>query len=152
LSFAGREPCQNLSGSDALAGLDEHLGDLQSLAFRPHQNFVPRREHPGHLQRVGEAHALGRHHRDGQLRGCTGTVAFRGRCRQGKAKMCNGGRNSQPQNKVSARDDRHQRCPIRVASATTGVTLSPSRSDVPALATIISPSLRPLTISVWVSD
>src|SRR5712692_3215168 len=47
---------------------------------------------------------------------------------------------------------RRQRCPVRAASATMGLTLSPSRRELPALATTISPSRSPSRISVSLSE
>ena len=54
-AFGKREPRQRLAGRDGLAGIDQHVGDLQSRPFRPHRGLLARQDDAGHLDDIVEA-------------------------------------------------------------------------------------------------
>ena len=53
---------------DAIAVLDQHFGNLQTLDRRPDQNFIARYQSAGRLERPFKAFLLGGHHRHAQPR------------------------------------------------------------------------------------
>ncbi len=100
-AFGQVEPGQRLAGGDGVAGIGQHVGDLQPLPLRPHRALLARNHDAGNLDDIGKAGLRRLEHGDRGALGGVGVVGGAGRVGER-----GGGRRGRASLRESARETR----------------------------------------------